>query len=344
MNKIKIKVVGTGSYLPPNIVTNEQLSSVIETNDEWIKTRTGISQRHIAGPDENTSDLATKALQDALSHANLTGSDLDAIIVTTTTPDLIFPSVGVKVQQNVGMQNGFAFDIQTVCSGFVYATYTAEKFLRSGDVKRVAVVGAETMSRILNWNDRSTCVLFGDGAGAVILESYESDDPAGSDIIDVMLATNPSLQDALYACDNNFMTKNSSMDKIAKFLQSKRESSPQEFGIHMNGAAVYKNAVEGMTDISLKILERNKMSLSDVKWLLLHQANMRITKSIAERLQIAGNRVMESISECANTSVATIPISLDKYVKNNPELQRGDMILMATAGAGMTFSSALLRW
>jgi 3-oxoacyl-[acyl-carrier-protein] synthase-3 len=344
MSKIKIRVVGTGSYLPPNIVTNEQLSTVIETNDEWIKTRTGISQRHIAGADENTSDLATKALQNALSHANLSGNDLDAIIVTTTTPDLIFPSVGIKVQQNVGMQNGFAFDIQTVCSGFVYATYTAEKFLRSGDVKRVAVVGAETMSRILNWNDRSTCVLFGDGAGAVILESYESDDPADSDIIDVMLATKPSLQDALYACDNSFSAKNLSMEKIAKFLQPKQEVTPQEFGIHMNGAAVYKNAVEGMTEMSLKILERNKMKLSDVKWLLLHQANMRITKSIAERLQIPENRVMESISECANTSVATIPISLDKYVKNNPELQHGDIILMATAGAGMTFSSALLRW
>lgn len=344
MSKMKIKIVGTGSYLPPNIVTNEQLSTIIETNDEWIKTRTGISQRHIASPDESTADLATKALQNALSHANLTGNDLDAIIVTTTTPGLIFPSVGIKVQHNVGMQKGFAFDIQTVCSGFVYAIYTAEKFLRSGDVKRVAVVGAETMSRILNWNDRSTCVLFGDGAGAIILESYESDNSEDSDIIDVMLATNPSLQDALYACDNNFITKNPSMDKIAKFLHSKQENTQQEFGIHMNGAAVYKNAVEGMTEMSLKILERNKMKQSDVKWLLLHQANMRITKSIAERLQINDDRVMESISDCANTSVATIPISLDKYVKNNPELQRGDIILMATAGAGMTFSSALIRW
>jgi 3-oxoacyl-[acyl-carrier-protein] synthase-3 len=343
MTKTKIRIVSTGSYLPPNVVTNDDLSSILETNDEWIRSRTGITQRHIASASQKTSDLATAALQNALSKANLEGDDLDAIILTTTTPDLIFPTTAIRVQHNIGMKKGFAFDIQTVCSGFVYAIYTAEKFLRSGDVKRVAVVGAEIMSRILNWDDRSTCVLFGDGAGAIILESYESQDDE-SDIIDVMLSSDPSLQEALYAQDNSFLHKNKSLEKILKFMQSEGISHEDKFGICMNGAAVFKNAVEGMTNMSLKILEKNKIPLGAVQWLLLHQANMRITKSVAERLQIPDNRVMESISECANTSVATIPISLDKYVRNNPELKRGDLILMATAGAGMTFSSCLLRW
>jgi 3-oxoacyl-[acyl-carrier-protein] synthase-3 len=340
----KIRIASTGSYLPPNIVTNDDLSGILETNDEWIRTRTGITQRHIAGVAQTTADLATEALQNALSAANLQGDDLDAIILTTTTPDMIFPTTAIKVQHNVGMKHGFAFDMQTVCSGFIYALYTAEKFLRSGDVRRVAVVGAEIMSRILNWNDRATCVLFGDGAGAIILESYESNDDNASDIIDVMLLSDPSFQDALYARDNNAIYKNKTLEKIQPFIKFDPQLQSDTFGVCMNGAAVFKNAIEGMTNMSLKILDRNNIQLNDVKWLLLHQANMRITKSVAERLQIPSNRVMESISECANTSVATIPISLDKYVRNNPELKRGDLILAATAGAGMTFSSCLFKF
>ena len=341
MQNIKIKIVGTGSYLPPNVVTNDDLSTFLDTTDEWIKTRTGISQRHIANTSETTTSLATAALQNALSMANLNGKDLDAIIVTTTTPDLIFPSTAIRVQYNIGMEKGFAFDIQTVCSGFVYAIYTAEKFLRSGDVKRVAVVGSEMMSRILNWDDRSTCMLFGDGAGAIILESS----PHGSDIIDIMLSSDPSLQGALYATDSNCIDKNKSLSRITKFMQSEDIiNNTEEFGVHMNGSAVFKHAIDGMSEMSFKILAKNNISIKDVKWLLLHQANMRITKSVAEKLQIPENRVMHSIAECANTSVATIPITLDKYVRNNPELQRGDIILMATAGAGMTFSSGLIRW
>ena len=266
----KIKIVGTGAYLPPNIVTNDDLSSILETSDDWIRTRTGITQRHIAGASQTTADLATEALQNALSAANLHGNDLDAIILTTTTPDLIFPTTAIRVQHNVGMKHGFAFDMQTVCSGFVYALYTAEKFLRSGDVKRVAVVGAEIMSRILNWNDRSTCVLFGDGAGAVILESYEGGDDSSSDIIDVMLLSDPSFQEALYAKDNTSIYKNKSLEKIQQLIKFDSQPQHDTFGICMNGAAVFKNAIEGMTNMSLKILERNNIPLSDVQWLLLH--------------------------------------------------------------------------
>ena len=344
MDKIKIRVIGTGSYLPPTVVTNDDLSTVMDTNHEWIKSRTGISQRHIASGDDTTSGLATKALQNALDMANLNANDLDAIIVTTTTPDLIFPSTAVQVQYNLGLNSGFAFDINTVCSGFVYATSTGEKMIRSGDVTRVAVVGSEIMSRILNWDDRSTCVLFGDGAGAMILEGYKSGISDDSDIIDVMLKSDANLKDALFAVDKHYSHKNNTLEKIAKFIQPMRESKDHNFGVCMNGGAVYKNAVSGMTDMCLKILERNKIQLEDVDWLLLHQANQRITHAIAERLKIPVNRVIESIEECANTSVGTIPISLDKYVRNNPELKRGDIILMATAGAGMTFSSAILRW
>lgn len=343
MNRIKIKVIGTGSYLPPNVVTNDDLSSILETNDEWIKSRTGISQRHIASSSQTTTELATNALKNALDMAGLKGDDLDAIIVTTTTPDLIFPSTAVRVQDNVGMTNGFAFDISTVCSGFVYAIYTAEKFLRSGDVKRVAVIGSETMSRIVNWHDRSTCVLFGDGAGAIIFEGYSAEKSDGSDIIDVMLMSDPSLQKALYALDEHYLQKNPSLEKLSNFI---RLDPPVEdsFGVHMNGSAVFKNAVMGMSDMSLKILARNNLSPQDVQWLLLHQANQRITQAVAERLQIPENKAMQSIEDCANTSVATVPVSLDKYVKNKTSLCRGDIILIATAGAGMTFSSCLLRW
>lgn len=344
MTRIKVKIVGTGSHLPSIVVTNDELSTVIDTNHEWIKSRTGISQRHIAGHNDTTSGLATKALQNALDMANLNANDLDAIIVSTTTSDLIFPSTAVQVQHNLGMNRGFAFDINTVCSGFVYATYTGEKILRSGDATRVAVVGSEIMSRILNWEDRSTCVLFGDGAGAVILEGYKSDVLDDSDIIDMTLMSDASLNNALFAADKHYLYKNHTLKTIAKFIQPISESTDNNFGVCMNGGAVYKNAVTGMTEMSLKILERNRIQPEDVDWLLIHQANQRITHAIAERLQIPLNRVMESIEECANTSVATIPISLDKSVRNNPELKRGDIILMATAGAGMTFSSAILRW
>ena len=344
MSKIKVKVIGTGSYLPPTVVTNNDLSTVIDTNHEWIKSRTGISQRHIAGHNDTTSGLATNALKDALEMANLNANDLDAIIVTTTTPDLIFPSTAVQVQYNLGMNHGFAFDINTVCSGFIYTAYTGEKMIRSGDVTRIAIVGSEIMSRILNWDDRSTCVLFGDGAGAVILEGYKSDISDDSDIIDIMLLSDNSLQHALFAVDKHHLHKNHTLERISQFIQPMDEIKDNNFGVYMNGGAVYKNAVIGMSDMCLKILERNEMQLEDVDWLLLHQANQRITHAIAERLKIPLDRVMESIEECANTSVATIPISLDKYVRHNHELKHGDIILIATAGAGMTFSSCILRW
>lgn len=346
MNKYKIKVVGTGSYLPPNIVTNDDLGTIFETNDEWIKTRTGISQRHIANPDQTTTELGTKSLNKALEMANLNADDLDVIIVATTTPDLIFPSTAIQIQHNIGMRHGFGFDINTVCSGFIYATYIAQKFLQSGDVKRVAVVGTEIMSRILNWEDRTTAVLFGDGAGAVIFEAYQSTNQSDSDIIDIALMSNALLKDSLYAIDKSYFNKNHTLRHIEKFIQPQVSSvHDMKFGVCMDGSAVFKHAVSGMSDMSIKLLEKNHLQSQDVDWLLLHQANMRITSSVAEKLKIDENKVMESISTCANTAVATIPITLDKYVRDKSfNLQHGDIILMATAGAGMTFSSCLLRW
>jgi 3-oxoacyl-[acyl-carrier-protein] synthase-3 len=336
---MKIKISGTGSYLPKTVISNSQLSEIIDTNDEWITTRTGIKQRYIANSHETTTYMGKEALFKALEASNLKANDLDAIIVTTTTPDLIFPTTGVRIQSEVGMMRGFAFDLQTICSGFIYSLYIAHKMLISGAIEKVALVASERMSRILNWDDRNSCVLFGDAASAMILEVNNQSDY--SSIIDLELATKPDLQDALYGLSNPAPQNNPTLLKLHKFLVID-EDNTRQFGLQMQGQLVFKNAVEGFIEMAKNIMNKNNLYSDDLDWLLLHQANQRITEAVASRLYIPKEKIMTSIADYANTSVATIPITFDKYQKAQL-IKKGQIILMATAGAGMTFSAALIK-
>jgi 3-oxoacyl-[acyl-carrier-protein] synthase-3 len=336
---MKIKIASTGSYLPKMVLSNSELSKIVDTTDEWITTRTGIKQRHIANGDETTTYMATKALKQALEQDKLEPNDLDALIVTTTTPDYIFPTTAVRVQKAINMTKGFAFDISTICSGFVYSLYVAQKILLSQDINRIAVVASERMSRILNWEDRNSCVLFGDGAAAMILEKDNLREY--SSIIDIKLSTKPQLCDALYGLYNPDLYNNPTLVKLEEFI-SLSVDKETKFGLHMQGQLVFKNAVEGFVESINNILLDNNMQSQDVQWLLLHQANQRITEAVAERLFIPKDKIMTSIADCANTSVATVPITFDRYYKQNA-IKGGDIIIMATAGAGMTFSAALIK-
>ncbi len=315
------KVIGIGSYLPEKISTNDDLSKIIDTSDEWITTRTGIKKRHIAEEDEHTSDLATQALQNALKDAEITENDLDTIIVATTTSDLIFPATAVKVQNNIGMKKGFAFDIQAVCSGFLYALQIADSFIKTQKTKRVAIVGAEVMSRIVDWSDRNTCVLFGDGAGAVILEQSEGQQNDG--ILDVALYSDGQYSDLLMV--NGGVSKGNISNKI-----------------EMNGREVFRHAVTKMTDSIKRIVDKNDFNIQDLDWVLLHQANHRIIKSVAQKLGIEECKAISTVHEHANTSAASIPLALDRYVKNG-KAKPGDLIALSAIGGGLTWGSALLK-
>ena len=315
------KIIGIGSYLPKKFFTNDDLAKITNTSDEWITTRTGIKKRHIASNNEYTSDLATYALQKALENAKMTGSDLNAIIVATTTPDLIFPATAVEVQNNIGMQQGFAFDIQAVCSGFLYALQIADSFIKTQVTKRVAVVGAEIMSRIVDWNDRNTCVLFGDGAGAVILEQCEEQQNKG--ILDINLYSDGQYANLLMV--NGGISKGNMNNKI-----------------EMNGREVFRHAVTKMTDSIKDILNKNDFDIQNLDWILLHQANYRIIKSVAQKLQIEESKAISTVHEHANTSAASIPLALDSYVKKG-KVKQGDLIALSAIGGGLTWGSALLR-
>ena len=315
------RIIGIGGYLPKKIVTNDDLAKTVDTSDEWIITRTGIKKRHIADSNECTSDLAVYALQNALKDAGITANDLDAIIVATTTPDLIFPATAVEVQDSIGMKNGFAFDIQAVCSGFLYALQIADSFIKTRVVKRIAVVGAEIMSRIVDWNDRNTCILFGDGAGAVILEQCEKQQNEG--ILDINLYSEGQYSDLLMV--NGGVAKGNMDSKI-----------------EMNGREVFRHAVTKMTDSIKTIVSKNNFNMQSLDWILLHQANHRIIKSVAQRLQIDECKAISTVHEHANTSAASIPLALNSYIKDG-KVKKGDLIALSAIGGGLTWGSALLR-
>lgn len=312
-------IVGIGAYLPQKIITNNDLAQSVETTDEWIISRTGIKKRHIV-EDELTSDLAAKAVLNALEYANLTPNDLDGIIVATATPDLIFPSTATSVQHKIGMQKGFAFDISAVCSGFIYALSVADSMIKAGNLKRIAVVGAEVLSKIVDWTDRSTCVLFGDGAGAVILEATKEKNRG---IIGTEIHSDGSLVDILKV--NGGVVKGSPEAKI-----------------EMNGREVFKNAVEKMSSSATNLLKSHQVDLSNIDWILTHQANYRIMQTVAQKLGIAEDKVIMTIDQHANTSAASIPLALDVYVKTG-RVKKRDLILMTAVGAGLTWGSALLK-
>ncbi len=314
-------IKGVGAYLPEKIVTNADLVQKVDTSDEWIVQRTGIKQRHIASDGQKTSDLAFEAAIKALERAELKVSELDAIIVATTTPDQIFPSTAAILQSKLDMPaSGFAFDVQAVCSGFVYALSVADNFIRCGQAKNILVVGAEVMSQILDWNDRSTCVLFGDGAGAVILSAEEGE----RGILSTHLHSEGQKADILYTDGGICMPKKHGV-------------------IKMNGRDVFKNAVQRLAEVVDETLQKNNLKKEDIDWLVPHQANSRIIESTAKKLNLPMEKVILTVGEHANTSAASVPLALSHGVENNL-FQPGDLLLLEVMGAGLTWGSALIRW
>lgn len=313
------RIAGTGSYLPAKIMTNADLEHMVDTTDEWIFARTGIRERHIVADDEFTSDLALRASRQAIKAAGIKASEIDLIIVATTTPDRIFPSTACLMQDKLGISSCPAFDIQAVCSGFVYAVATADNFIKSGTAKCALVVGAEAMSRITDWTDRSNCILWGDGAGAVIMEA--SDEPG---ILSTHLHADGSYAHLLHvpACGS---------------------SGNGKPAIVMEGNPVFKIAVNTMDAIVDETLAANGLEKSDIDWLVPHQANIRILKSTAKKLGMSMERVVATIDKHGNTSAASIPLALDTAVRDG-RIKRGETILMEAFGGGFTWGSVLLKY
>lgn len=316
------RIVGTGSYLPERVLTNSDLERMVETSDQWIVERTGIRERHLAADNETTSDLALAASRQAIRAAGIDAQEIDLIIVATTTPDLIFPSTACILQSKLGIENGGpAFDVQAVCSGFVYALSVADKFIRAGQHKCVLVIGAETLSRITDWTDRTNCILWGDGAGAVVLKA--SEEPG---IISTHLHADGSYKNLLRV--------------------SGGPSCGPENGhalIRMEGNAVFKMAVNTLDAIVDETLAANGMGKSDVNWLVPHQANIRIIQATAKKLGMSMDNVVVTVDRHGNTSAASIPLALDTAVRDG-RIRRGETVLMEAFGGGFTWGSVLLRW
>ncbi len=310
------RIAGTGSYLPSKILTNAELEKMVDTTDEWIFTRTGIRERHIAAEGELTSDLAYEAAQNAISSAGVTADDIDLIIVATTTPDKVFPSVATMVQRKLGVAGCPAFDLQAVCSGFVYALATANNFIKAGNSKCALVIGADTFSRITDYTDRGNCILWGDGAGAVILQASQEQG---------VISTH------LHA-DGNY----------ENMLHVPRNAEGRDTVI-MEGNPVFKVAVNTLDQIVDETLAANNMQKSDIDWLVPHQANIRILQATAKKLDMSMDRVVVTVDKHGNTSAASIPLALDTAVRDG-RIQRGDVILMEAFGGGFTWGSALIKY
>jgi 3-oxoacyl-[acyl-carrier-protein] synthase-3 len=318
-------VLGCGSYLPERVLSNEELAASVETSDEWIVQRTGIRQRHIAADGEVTSDLAIHAAKAALAAAHVDAQSIDLIVLATSTPDNTFPAAAVSVQAGLGITRGAAFDLQAVCSGFVYGIAVTDALLRTGTYKRALVIGAETFSRILDWKDRTTCVLFGDGAGAVVMEAQQQ--PGGSDdrgVLTTHLRSDGRHKSKLYVDGGPSSTK------TVGFLR-------------MEGRAVFKHAVAMITDVIEDAFRSTGTTAADVDWFVPHQANLRIIESAANRLGIPQERTVVNIERYGNTSSASIPLALFEAVDDG-RVQPGDLVLGCGFGAGMTWASALMRW
>lgn len=326
MTKIRSVVLGCGSYLPEQVVTNAQLAARIDTSDEWIVQRTGIRERHIAAEGEFTSHLAIKAAQAALADAGVDAQSIELIVLATSTPDNTFPATAVDVQRALGINHGAAFDLQAVCSGFVFALATADNFLRSGAFNRALVIGAETFSRILDWNDRGTCVLFGDGAGAVVLDAQEQPGKA--------------------ATDRGVVTTHLRSDgrHKAKLFVDGGPSSTQTVGhLRMEGREVFKHAVGMITDVIVDAFEATGLDADSIDWFVPHQANKRIIDASAHKLHIAPEKVVLTVDRHGNTSAASIPLAL-AVARKDGRIKRGDMVLLEAMGGGFTWGSALVRW
>jgi len=318
------RIAGTGSYLPEKILTNKDLETMMDTDDAWIRERTGIKRRHIAADGETTSDLALAATSRALEMAELDADDIDLIVVGTATPDKVFPSTACIIQRRLGISGCAAFDVQAACSGFVYGLDVADRYIRTGAAKNALVIGAETLSRITNWEDRTTAVLFGDGAGAVILQA--TDEPG---IISTHIHADGKYEDLLEVPQG-----------ISNGYDALRA---QEAYIQMNGNAVFRRAVATLDSIARETLEKNNVDKHDLDWFVPHQANLRIITAAAKKLDMPMERVIVTVDEHANTSAASIPLALDTAVRDG-RIKRGDLLLFEAFGAGFTWGSALLRF
>lgn len=322
---IRSVICGTGAALPRRVVKNSELENMVETSDAWIVQRTGIEQRYIAEPDETTVSLGANAARAALKDAGMTIDDIDLIILATATPNHTFPSSATEIQRELGMTHGFAFDIQAVCSGFVFALTTADNYLRSQMAKRVLVIGAETFSRILDWQDRTTCVLFGDGAGAVILEAK---DEAGTTDDRGILAA-------------KLRSDGAHMDKL--FVDGGPSTTRTTGHLRMQGRDVFKHAVGMITDVIEDCFAISGLSVDDLDWFIPHQANKRIIDASAKKLNIPDSKVVITVNEHGNTSAASVPLALDTAVKDG-RVKKGDLVLLEAMGGGFTWGAILLRW
>ena len=325
MSVIRSVVAGCGAYLPKQVVTNADLAKKIDTSDEWIRQRTGIGQRHVAAEGELTSDLALKASEAALANAGVKADELDTIVLATTTPDETFPATATRVQAALGMTRGMAFDVQAVCSGFVYALAVADNFLRVGQAKTALVIGAETFTRILDWNDRGTSVLFGDGAGAVVLKAAPGKgDKTDRGILSTHLFSDGRYHDMLYV-----------------------DGGPSSTGtvgvVRMEGREVFRHAVTKLAQAVDEAIASNGVSGSEIDWLVPHQANRRIIDSMGQRLKLAPEKVVVTIDRHANTSAASIPLALAEAHADG-RIKRGQLVLIEAMGGGFTWGSALIRW
>jgi len=319
------RIAGTGHYVPEKVLTNADLEKMVDTTDEWIKSRSGIERRHIAAPEQYTSDLAVQASRRAMEAADVTPEDIDFIVVGTTTPDLVFPNVGCILQEKLGIHGCAAFSVEAACSGFIYALSIADKYVSTGASKCALVIGAETLSRITDWTDRSTCVLFGDGAGAVILKPATD---AG--IISTHLRADGRYKDLLTA-------------KTGVSVQPEGNDLRAGFNVHMSGNEVFKVAVKRLVSIVEETLEANGMERSEIDWLIPHQANFRIINATAKRLAMPMDKVILTVQDYGNTSAASVPMALDVAVRDG-RVQRGQLLLLEAFGGGLTWGSALLRY
>lgn len=326
MNKGRVtgsRLLGTGSALPRRIVTNAELAERVDTSDEWIIARTGIRQRHIAEPGETTSTLAIAAARAALDDAGIEAASIDLIVLATATPDNTFPATATKVQAALGCNGGIAFDVAAVCSGFLYALATADSLLKTGMATRALVIGAETFSRILDWEDRTTCVLFGDGAGAVVLEAPSGESEDASGILGTRLHADGAQHDLLYVDGG--------------------PSTTQTVGhLRMRGPEVFRHAVVNLADVLKEVLEETGVSVQEIDWVVPHQANARILDATARKLGIAPERVIVTVDRHANTSAASVPLALDAARKDG-RIKSGDLVMLEAMGGGFTWGASLIR-
>ena len=321
---LRSQVAGCGAYLPERIITNRELADRLDTSDEWIRQRTGIGERRVAAPGELTSDLAFRAGQRALASAGMSGSDLDLLVLATATPDNTFPATAAKVQAQLGMVRGAAFDIQAVCAGFIFALSVADNAVRLGQAQTALVIGAETFSRILDWGDRGTCVLFGDGAGALVLKAVSAASPARRFVLSSHLHSDGRQYDILYVDGGPSSTRDTGF-------------------LRMQGREVFRQAVQHLSEVIDEALHANKLTAADIDWLVPHQANSRIIDAMGRKLGLPLNKIVMTIEQHANTSAASIPLAIEAAVADG-RIKPGHLVLMEALGGGLSWGASLVRW